>query len=35
MTLDVKMKGRDRWKMTELCVYHVKDGKVISEQFLM
>lgn len=35
MTLDVKMKGKDRWKMTELCVYHTKDGKVISEQFLM
>jgi limonene-1,2-epoxide hydrolase len=35
MTLDVTMKGRGRAKMTELCIYHVKDGKVISEQFFM
>jgi ketosteroid isomerase-like protein len=35
MTMDVTMKGQGRMKMTELCIYHVKDGKVISEQFLM
>ena len=35
MTLDVTMKGRGRAKMTELCIYHVKDGKVVSEQFFM
>jgi ketosteroid isomerase-like protein len=35
MTMSVTMKGRDRMDMTELCIYHVKDGKIISEQFLM
>jgi hypothetical protein len=35
MTMDVTMKGRGRGKMTELCIYHVKDGKIVSEQFLM
>jgi hypothetical protein len=35
MRLDVKMKGTDRMDMTELCVYKVKDGKVISEEFIM
>ena len=35
MTLDVTMKGRGRAKMTELCIYHVKDGKIVSEQFFM
>ncbi len=34
MTMDVKMKGMDRWKMSELCVYQVKEGKIVSEQFL-
>lgn len=33
MDMDVKMKGRDRETMSEVCVYGVKDGKVISEQF--
>jgi hypothetical protein len=33
MTLDVTMKGQPRVKMTELCVYRVKDGKIISESF--
>lgn len=35
MKLDVKTKGMDRMKMSELCVYQVKDGKIISEQFFM
>lgn len=35
LDMDVKMKGRDREKMSELCVYHVKDGKVTLEQFFM
>jgi ketosteroid isomerase-like protein len=35
MTMDVTMKGGQRMKMTELCIYHVKDGKIISETFLM
>ena len=35
MHMDVTMKGRGRMAMKELCVYHVKDGKVVSEQFFM
>jgi ketosteroid isomerase-like protein len=35
MRMDVTMKDRKRMDMTELCVYHVKDGKIISEQFFM
>jgi hypothetical protein len=33
MTMDVTFKGRGRVQMSELCVYHVRDGKVASEQF--
>lgn len=33
MRLDVTMKGQGRMDMTELCVYDVKDGKIISEEF--
>jgi hypothetical protein len=33
MTMDVTMKGMGRMKMAELCVYHVKAGKIVSEQF--
>ncbi|MBE1162305.1 nuclear transport factor 2 family protein [Dyella acidiphila] len=33
MTLDVTMKGRGRVVMSEICVYHVRDGKVDREQF--
>lgn len=35
LTMDVKMKGKERMAFSELCVYHVKDGKIISEQFFM
>lgn len=35
MSMDVTMKGGQRMNMTELCIYHVKDGKIVSEQFLM
>lgn len=35
MSLDTKMKGRDRATMSELCVYEVKDGKIASEHFHM
>jgi ketosteroid isomerase-like protein len=35
MTMGVTMKGKGRMDMTELCIYHVKDGKIVSEQFLM
>ena len=33
--LDVTMKGQPRMDSPELCVYQVKDGKIVSEQFFM
>jgi hypothetical protein len=33
--MSVTMKGRGRMDLTELCVYQVKDGKIVSESFLM
>lgn len=33
MQLDVTMKGQGRMQMAELCVYDVKDGKIVSEAF--
>jgi len=33
MVMDVEFKGMGRTKMEELCVYEVKDGKIIREQF--
>ena len=35
MGINVTMKERGQMDMTELCVYEVKDGKIISEQFFM
>jgi hypothetical protein len=35
LTMDIQLKGQERVTMNELCVYHVKDGKIISEQFFM
>ena len=35
MRMDVDMKDGSHWDMTELCVYVVKDGKIISENFFM
>jgi len=35
LTMDITMKGKKRMKMGELCVYGVKDEKIISEQFFM
>jgi ketosteroid isomerase-like protein len=35
MRIDVTTKDKKRMDMTELCVYHTKDGKIISEQFFM
>jgi limonene-1,2-epoxide hydrolase len=35
LTMDIKLKGKERMTMTEICVYEVKDGKVVSEQFFM
>ncbi len=31
--MDAQMKGQERMMMSEICVYKVKDGKVILEQF--
>lgn len=33
LQLDVTMKGQGRMNMSELCVYDVKDGKIVAEQF--
>jgi len=33
MQLDLTMKGQGRMSMNELCIYEVKDGKIISERF--
>ena len=30
---DIQMKGQERKKTSEICLYKVKDGKIISEQF--
>lgn len=35
LVMEVTMKERDRESWEELCVYTVKDGKIISEQFFM
>jgi len=35
MHMDVTMKEQGRMNMTELCVYEVKDGKIIRETFYM
>lgn len=33
MTLDATMKGVGRQLLDEVCVYEVKDGKIVHEQF--
>jgi hypothetical protein len=33
MTMDITIKGKGRMAMPELCVYEVKDSKIISEHF--
>jgi hypothetical protein len=33
MGLDVTMKGAGRVNMQEICLYEVKDGKIVMEQF--
>lgn len=33
MSMDATFKGIGREKMDELCVYEVKDGKIVKEQF--
>jgi ketosteroid isomerase-like protein len=35
MFMSVTTKDGNRMDMSELCIYHVKDGKIISEQFFM
>ncbi|MFT3747093.1 MAG: nuclear transport factor 2 family protein [Agriterribacter sp.] len=35
LDMDITMKGQERSHLKELCVYEVKDGKVVSEQFFM
>ena len=35
MRMDITMKGKERMDMTELCVYQLKDGKIVSEEFFM
>lgn len=35
MKMDVTMKGEGRMQMAELCLYKVKDGKIISEEFFI
>ncbi|MBO9153550.1 SnoaL-like domain-containing protein [Chitinophaga sp. GCM10012297] len=35
MGMDLTMKGKGRAKWEELCVYTVKDGKIVSEHFFM
>ncbi|MEP7109539.1 MAG: SnoaL-like domain-containing protein, partial [Ferruginibacter sp.] len=33
--MDVTMKGQGHMDMKEICLYKVKDGKIISEEFFM
>lgn len=33
MALDVTFKDRGRTAMEELCLYHVRDGRIVREQF--
>ena len=35
LMMDITMKGQPRATWVELCVYQVKNGKIISEQFFM
>ena len=35
LQMDLTMVEHGRINMTELCVYQVKDGKIVSEQFFM
>ena len=34
-TLDATFKGQPRMQMSEVCVYVVKDGRIVSESFFM
>ena len=35
LSMDMTMKGKERMKMSELCLYQVKNEKIISESFHM
>lgn len=35
LTMDMSIKGKGRMKSPELCVYEVKDGKIVSERFFV
>ena len=35
LAMDVKMKGQERMSTPELCVYNVKDGKIVKEEFFV
>lgn len=35
MRLDVTMKERGHMDMTEICLYKVQDGKIVSEEFFL
>ncbi|MEO6722156.1 MAG: SnoaL-like domain-containing protein [Ferruginibacter sp.] len=35
LRMNVTMKGKGQMDMTEICLYKVKDGKIISEEFIM
>ncbi|WP_207514555.1 nuclear transport factor 2 family protein [Longitalea luteola] len=35
MRMDMTMKDKQRYDMTEVCAYVVKDGKIVSEQFFI
>ena len=33
MSMDVTMKGHPRMQMDEMCLYQVRGGKIVREQF--
>lgn len=33
MSMDVTMKGQGRMQMEEMCLYQVRDGRIVREQF--
>jgi hypothetical protein len=35
LTMDVSIKGQGRMCSPELCVYEVRDGKIVTEQFFV
>lgn len=35
LVMDLTMTGRGRMQLSEICVYQVKSGKIVSEQFFM